>query len=142
MKISYKSEAIVAVMVLICLFQLTVRAQSKAIPKFGKSSLKQVIAAMTVEEKSKLVVGMGFKMPGMPRPKKGESTDIGGFKLPPSDPEAYDVPEKVPGAAGRTHAIPRLGIPSITVSDGPAGLRIEPKRPNDPNTYYATAFPV
>jgi beta-glucosidase len=142
MKITYKSGAIVAVMVLICLFQLTVRAQSKPVPKFGKSSLKQVIAAMTVEEKSKLVVGMGFKMPGMPRPKKGESTDIGGFKLPPSDPEAYDIPEKVPGAAGRTHAIPRLGIPSITVSDGPAGLRIEPKRPNDPKTYYATAFPV
>lgn len=142
MKITYKSGAIVSVMVLICLFQLTVRAQSKQVPKFGKSSLKQVIAAMTVEEKSKLVVGMGFKMPGMPRPKKGESTDIGGFKLPPSDPEAYDVPEKVPGAAGRTHAIPRLGIPSITVSDGPAGLRIEPKRPNDTKTYYATAFPV
>jgi len=125
---------------------LTVHAQTKTpLPRLGKSSLKQVIAAMTLEEKSKLVVGMGFKMPGVPPPKKGEKpkpTNIGGFSLPPSDPEAYAVPEKVPGAAGRTHAIPRLGIPSITVSDGPAGLRIEPKRPNDPNTYYATAFPV
>ena len=27
---------------------------------------------MTVEEKAKLVVGMGFKFPGMPAPVKGE----------------------------------------------------------------------
>ncbi|MDF2433906.1 MAG: beta-glucosidase [Mucilaginibacter sp.] len=145
MKIIYKSAVSVVVLVLLGSFQLQIQAQSKPLPKFGKSTLKQVIDAMTLQEKSKLVVGMGFKMPGMPAPVKGEkpkSVDIGGFKLPPSDPEAYEVPEKVPGAAGRTHAIPRLGIPSITVSDGPAGLRIEPKRPDDPNTYYATAFPV
>src|ERR1700712_3367430 len=145
MKLIYKSAAVMLI-ALISSLQLAVYAQGKKpVPKLGKNSLKQVIAAMTLQEKSKLVVGMGFKMPGMPPPVKGkkpESTDIGGFKLPPSDPDAYNIPEKVPGAAGRTHAIPRLGIPSITVSDGPAGLRIEPKRPNDPNTYYATAFPV
>jgi len=160
MRSSYKSAA--AAILLLCAFQLTVHAQDKKaqpqsdnpgskvpvkkqVPQLAKNNVKQVVAAMTLEEKAKLVVGMGFKMPGMPAPKKGEkpkSVDIGGFKLPPSDPEAYEVPEKVPGAAGRTHAIPRLGIPSITVSDGPAGLRIEPKRPNDTKTYYATAFPV
>ena len=146
MKTSYKAAAVAALMVMPCLFVLSARAQTKkAVPQLGKSPLKQVIAAMTLEEKSKLVVGMGFKMPGMPPPVPGakpKAVDIGGFKLPPSDPLAYSVPEKVPGAAGRTHAITRLGIPSITVSDGPAGLRIEPKRPNDSATYYATAFPV
>ena len=72
-----------------------------------------------------------------------EGVDIGGFKLPPSDEDAYNIPEKVPGAAGRTHGIKRLGIPSITVSDGPAGIRIDPFRNNDSSkTYYATAFPV
>lgn len=125
---------------------LTANSQpKKPLPGLGKSPLRQVIAAMTLQEKSKLVVGMGFKMPGMPPPSKDkmkEPIDIGGFKLPPSDPDAYNIPEKVPGAAGRTHAITRLGIPSITVSDGPAGLRIQPKRPNDSATYYATAFPV
>jgi len=145
MRLSYKSAS-AALIVVTCLLQLTVHAQSKKpLPQLGKNNLKEVIAAMTLQEKSKLVVGMGFKMPGMPAPQKGkkpEPINIGGFTLPPSDPEAYDVPEKVPGAAGRTHAITRLGIPSITVSDGPAGLRIDPERPNDPNKYYATAFPV
>ncbi|MDP9081225.1 MAG: glycoside hydrolase family 3 C-terminal domain-containing protein [Bacteroidota bacterium] len=146
MKKGYRLSA--GLLVLLCAIQLSANAQGnvkKPVPQLGKATLKQVIDAMTLQEKSKLVVGMGFKMPGVPAPVKGEKpkvVDIGGFKMPPSDPEAYEIPEKVPGAAGRTHAIPRLGIPSITVSDGPAGLRIEPKRPNDPNTYYATAFPV
>jgi beta-glucosidase len=115
-------------------------------PQFGKSPVKDVVKAMTLEEKSKLVVGMGFKMPGAPKPTQKQmkdGVDIGGFKLPPSDADAYNVPEKVPGAAGRTHAIKRLGIPSITVSDGPAGIRIDPIRNGDSSkTYYATAFPV
>lgn len=146
MKKTHRSAVATALILAYGMLITSANAQEKtSAPQLGKSSLKKVIAAMTVEEKSKLVVGMGFKMPGMPPPEKGkkpEAIDIGGFTLPPSDPDAYNVPEKVAGAAGRTHAILRLGIPSITVSDGPAGLRIEPKRPNDPNTYYATAFPV
>lgn len=146
MKIRYQYAVITAFIVLAGSSLTTAQAQNKKpVPQLGKSSIKAVINAMTVEEKAKLVVGMGFIMPGVPPPVKGkkpEPIDIGGFILPPSDPDAYNIPEKVPGAAGRTHAISRLGIPSITVSDGPAGLRIEPKRPNDPKTYYATAFPV
>ena len=70
---------------------------------------------MTLEEKAKLVVGNGFNMPG----KEPEGPVIG------------KTQDKVAGAAGTTFAIPRLGIPSIVVSDGPAGVRIDPIRKGD-----------
>jgi beta-glucosidase len=97
-------------------------------PQLGKNSIKEVVAAMTLEEKAKLLVGNGFKMPGA---------------NPPGGPVIGQTQDKVPGAAGTTFAIPRLGIPSIVVADGPAGLRISPFRNNDSSkSFYATAFPV
>ncbi len=88
------------------------------VPQLGKSSLDEVIGAMTLEEKAHLVVGTG--MAGF----SGDSAVIGATK------------KLVPGAAGTTYPIERLGIPAVVLADGPAGLRIDPKREGDSATYF------
>jgi len=120
--------AVACLMAIVAMYaQLRSNHAQAPLAHLGKNSLKEVIAAMTVEEKVKLLVGMGM--------------DLNVPSL--IDQEDKKVPEKVPGAAGRTHAIPRLGIPSLTLSDGPAGVRIAQVRNGDSNkTYYATGFPI
>ena len=93
--------------------------------KLQTNNVDEVLKAMTLEEKAMLVVGGNRQI---------ASTDnngmIGGHA------------QRVPGAAGTTQAISRLGIPSTVLTDGPAGVRINPRRDNDQNTYFCTGFPV
>ncbi|MDL2304627.1 beta-glucosidase, partial [Bacteroides sp. OttesenSCG-928-D19] len=97
---------------------------AEKVPQLGKVPIEKVVAAMTLDEKVKLLIGTG--MAGL----TGDSAVVG------------ETQSLVPGAAGTTYPIPRLGIPAIVLADGPAGLRISPTRKNDPETYYCTAFPV
>lgn len=103
---------------------VTLTACGPSAPQLGKASLDEVIAAMTLEEKAHLVIGTG--MAGF----SGDSAVIGSTK------------KLVPGAAGTTYPIPRLGIPGVVLADGPAGLRIDPTREGDEVTYYCTHFPI
>lgn len=127
--------------------QLPASAQMKVNdrkPQFGVNSIQQVISAMTLKQKAKLVVGMGISLPpGVDSTKVIKMlSSAEGINFIPLDPEAAKVPRKVPGAAGRTHPLKKFGIPSITVSDGPAGVRIPPIRNHDSSkTYYTTGFP-
>ena len=102
----------------------TFMACGPSAPQLWKASLDDVIAAMTLEEKAHLVIGTG--MAGF----TGDSAVIGETKA------------LVPGAAGTTYPIERLGIPAVVLADGPAGLRINPKREGDSATYYCTHFPI
>lgn len=88
--------------------------------------IKDLISKMTDDEKASMLIGIG--MPGF---------DATTFKF---TTEGFQG--KVPGAAGGTYELKRLGIQTVVVSDGPAGLRINPKRNNDTKNYFATAFPV
>ena len=93
-------------------------------PQLNKNNIKEVVKAMTLDEKIHFVSGIGMSIT--------QGSD---------GPVAGSIGGKVPGAAGATVAIPRLGIPSVIVADGPAGLRIEPTIVNG-EKIYTTAFPV
>ena len=92
--------------------------------KLRKDNIDEIIKAMTLEEKAHLVVGAQMKDNAQAAGEVGFTRKI------------------IPGAAGTTYPIPRLGIPPIVLADGPAGLRIAPKRKGDSLTYYCTGFPV
>ncbi|MBR1872735.1 MAG: glycoside hydrolase family 3 C-terminal domain-containing protein [Bacteroidales bacterium] len=92
-------------------------------PRLSADNIDEVLAAMTLEEKVHLLVGY----------------DIGCTVTGTTEPLAAF---RVPGAAGSTRPIARLGIPSVILADGPAGLRINPKRDGESRTYYCTGFPV
>lgn len=82
--------------------------------KLNASNIDEVIGQMTLEEKVHMVIGCGMSM-------------------------GDDV--KFPGTAGRTYDIPRLGIPSVYLADGPHRLAMAVKRDFDSHFYYATEFP-
>ena len=133
---------------LIVIFATGLVSQAQTLPKLGKDPLSKVIGAMTLEEKATIVVGVGMRFGGA-GPGNAASGAPGAQRTRPAQaPQGQQGPvvgqtqDLVSGAAGTTYAIPRLGIPSIVVADGPAGLRISPTRQNDKNTYYCTAFPV
>lgn len=91
--------------------------------KADGSNIDKVIAAMTLPEKASLLVGTG--MDGL------------------TDADFIGVADKlVPGAAGTTRGIPRLGIPAVVLADGPAGVRISPTREGEEGTFYCTHFPI
>ena len=94
-------------------------------PQLTPKNIDKVIKAMTLEEKAHIVVG-GRHLE--------QNKDMAG--------EVGYTGRIIPGAAGVTYPIPRLGIPAIVLADGPAGLRIAPTRKGDSQTYYCTGFPV
>jgi beta-glucosidase len=106
-----------------CLLATTFAMTTNAQPQLRADNIDEVIKAMTLEEKAKLLVGGANNF-------FSDNAVVGG--------EA----DLVAGAAGTSPAIPRLGIPATVLTDGPAGVRIDPTRKGTDKTYYATAFPI
>ena len=92
-------------------------------PQLSENNIDEIVKAMTLEEKATLLVGSGWG--SMTAGSLTASSTV-----------------LVPGAAGTTRAVERLGIPQTVLADGPAGLRISPVRQGEPGTYYCTGFPV
>ncbi|MBU6378917.1 MAG: glycoside hydrolase family 3 C-terminal domain-containing protein [Gammaproteobacteria bacterium] len=99
-------------------------------PRAPSAKVAKLVAAMTPEEKVNLVVGTGITLRELALPAEFQRPTTG------------DKPLRVQGSGAETLAIPRLGIPSITLADGPAGLRIDPRRAGETRSFHATAFPV
>ena len=107
---------------LMSLAALTLAIVAVAQPRLRENNIEDVLQAMTLQEKATLLVG--------------------GARAAVVNGVTSGVAANVPGAAGNTRPIERLGIPSTVLADGPAGLRIQPTRPGDNHTYYCTGFPV
>ena len=95
---------------------------SVAQPRLRPDNIDEVLGAMTLEEKVQLLVGGA----------------VATFK----DGVPTGTSASVPGAAGCTRPIERLGIPAVILSDGPAGVHIDATREGTDRTFYATGFPV
>ena len=91
-------------------------------PQLRKDNIDEVLKAMTLEEKATLLVG--------------------GARAAVVNGVTSGTAHQVPGAAGNTRPIERLGIPGTVLADGPAGLRIQPTRQGTNDTFYCTGFPV
>ncbi len=121
-------------LLMLATFQLQAQPTFRDLNKNGKKDVYEdskasieervndLLPRLSLEEKAGLVVGLGMNIPGLSQAQR---------------------PDKVPGAAGATLEVPALGIPSIVLADGPAGLRILPVRDSSSGkTYYCTAFPI
>lgn len=80
-------------------------------PKLNENNIPEVVKAMTAEEKALFVVGIQQNA----EPFKGKF---------------------LPGTGGVTYPIPRLGIPSIVMMDGPVGIRLD----NNKTTCFPTGL--
>lgn len=106
---------------------------------------QQIISKMTLEQKAQLVIGTGmyFEMPDSLKAKMPPGFGGEGDSKDPVYAEMVKrIRKYLPGAAGNSAEFPELGIATQVLSDGPAGLRIQPTRKGDSKTYYCTAFPI
>lgn len=97
----------------------------------SEEKLDSIINELSLAEKVYLLVGTGMDMPGVPQGAETNIATVGTTK------------DKVPGAAGTSYTNEKFNFPAVVFADGPAGIRISPKRDEAPEeTFYATAFPT
>lgn len=93
-------------------------------PQLGKSEIKEVIAAMIPDEKIGLTVGDGKFLPATSQKNVEQGTGI------------------IIANQNSKMVIPRLGVYSSALSDGPSGLNRDPHPAGTTEYTYSTAFPT
>jgi beta-glucosidase len=131
--------------VVFSVFMLAFQVKAGTVKSPNDQKIQQIISKMTLDQKAQLVIGTGmfFEMPDslqalMPPGFGGEVKT----KDPVYNAMVTKIRKYLPGAAGVSSEFPELGIASQVLTDGPAGLRIQPTRKGDTKTYYCTAFPI
>jgi beta-glucosidase len=121
-KITKISSGIIASAILLVIAHPSFAQES---PKFGQTSISELVKKMTLEEKAKLVVGKGLS--------------LGGFSMGSND----DTPDKISTISGHTSPISKFGIPSIGMADGPSGIhRWAMTAKDSADNLFSTAWPV
>ena len=101
---------------------ITAQNEVKRLPQLKAGKIDNVIAAMSIQDKVYMLMGLGDN--NWTNPPVGDKTVI------------------IDGEAGLTWSISKFGIPPTVLTDGPAGLRIEPHPQGKDFTRFCTAFPT
>ena len=137
------SQLIAFTAILMLLFTVGL-VSGKTTESVTDKKVQEIISKMTLQQKAELVIGTGmhFELPDSIKAKMPP-----GFGGAPVEETDYTrmvdkIRKYIPGAAGNTVEYPALGITTQVLADGPAGLRISPKRKGVEGTFYCTAFPI
>lgn len=88
----------------------------------ARTAAHEMVSKMSVDEKLNILVGPGYGNDGT------------------------NAKNSVKGTAGYINGVNNteegIDLPAVVLADGPAGVRLDATRKNDPNTYHATAFPI
>nr|WP_319397338.1 beta-glucosidase [uncultured Carboxylicivirga sp.] len=136
-----KKTAIILSSAILSLLFMNCNTMAKEQSQDEKAAM--IVSKMTLEQKAQVLIGTGMFMDlpdsvaklFFPEEKK-EITDSAYQQM------VDHIRTYLPGAAGFSGEFPDLNISSQVLADGPAGLRIQPTREGDDQTYYCTAFPI
>ena len=107
-------------LLLLAMVGIGVQAQTVRLPRLGKDRIDRIVAAMSLQEKAQLLVGVSDSV---------SHTYVGNLK------------DAIP-AAGVTARLAQFGITPSYMCDGPCGVRMDTLREGSTTKYYATGFPV
>ena len=142
MQHNYNRLRILLILILISVGHAIAQKSTDKDQSANNLKIKNIISKMTLDQKAQLLIG-SVRVRVIPDSlRRASSPPVEEYNDQAYKDMANKVRNYLPGAAGATSEFPELGIATQVLSDGPAGLRIQPTRPGEEKTYYCTAFPI